>query len=270
MATKNLIIMSTDIVKSTGTTAALNRKEYDQFREKYNQLLIPLIERASGQVFKSLGDGYLVSFESSTNAVLTGLHIQEQLKTLISSFHLDERFATRIGLSSGDVNIEGNDRFGLPVILATRLQSIAEPFSTYFSESVFLTMNRNEVSYDDLGYISLKGLQEKIRVFKAHPLAQSSSIDTYAVLCTDIADLTSMLEKYDVKVWEQLLGKYDEIIFKHVLNNHGFFRFNVGDLYLITFKQSTNALAAALAIHQEFQELSEMLKRILVYCCLSN
>src|SRR5512136_2468099 len=147
MNTKNLAIMSTDIVGSTGTTAALKRKEYDAFRSKYEQLVKQLIENASGEIFKSLGDGYLASFESSTNAVLAGLNIQSQLKSSITTLLLDQRFATRIGISSGDVNIDQGDRFGVPVVLATRVQSIAEPFETYFTESVFLTMNRNEILY---------------------------------------------------------------------------------------------------------------------------
>lgn len=254
MNTKNLTIMSTDIVGSTGTTAALNRKDYDLFRTKYDQIMVPLIEKASGDIFKSLGDGYLASFESSTNAVLAGLNIQSQLNSMIKTLHLDQRFATRIGISSGDVVIEANDRFGVPVILAGRVQSIAEPLTTYITESVFLTMNRNEISYEDLGYISLKGFEDKTRVFKALPKGEDSLSEGLAVLCTDIRGGTGLAEGGYL---EQTLAAYDEVIFKQALTHNGFFRYNLGDIYLITFKKAVNALEAAVSMAQSFDELKQ-------------
>lgn len=168
MNTRNLAIMSTDIVGSIETMTRLNREEYHRLRSRYEQIVVPLITRGAGAVFKSLGDGYLASFESSTHAVLAGLAIQTQLRTLMGSLNTGQSCATRIGLSSGDVDIDAHDdKFGVPVVLATRVQSIAEAFATYLTESVFLTMNRNEVAVTDLGYISLKGLEDKVRVFRA-------------------------------------------------------------------------------------------------------
>jgi class 3 adenylate cyclase len=253
MKTKNLAIMSTDIVGSSGTTAALNRGAYEQFRSQYDQIVAPMIQRASGDLFKALGDGYLASFESSTNAVLAGLDIQAQLKSLIETLHLDHRYSTRIGIGSGDVTIEGTDRFGVPVIHAVRVQSIAEPSSTFITESVFLTMNRNEVHCQDLGYISLKGLEDKTRVFRVEPRAQAAAAEQMAVLCTDLAEFTSGVDD-GVNV-ERALAAYDEVIFKEALLHNGFFRYNLGDMYLITFKTAGDALDAAAAIFRHFWDL---------------
>lgn len=218
MATRNLAIMSTDIVGSTGTTAALNREDYDRFRARYDGILRPLVAQTSGEVFKAMGDGYLAAFHSSTDAVLAGLAIQAQLRALIEALHLDQRFATRIGISSGDVTLEPGDYFGLPVILATRVQSIAEVLTTYITESVYLTMNRNEVACAELGYVSLKGLAEKVRVFRVEARAEALPREDYAVLVTDIADFTLMAETSDHHAWaEEVLGRYDSIVFARAL-----------------------------------------------------
>lgn len=253
MNTKNLAIMSTDIVGSSGTTAALNRTDYEQFRGQYDRILTPLIQRASGEMFKALGDGYLASFESSTNAVLAGLDIQAQLKSLIATLHLDQRYSTRIGIGSGDVTIEGTDRFGVPVIHATRVQSIAEPSSTFITESVFLTMNRNEVSCEDLGYISLKGLEDKTRIFRVEPKERLGPAEGMAVLCTDIGSFTRSVERDDSDL-VALLATYDEVIFAQSLRRNGFVRYNLGDMYLITFKSAGDALKAATSILWQLQQ----------------
>jgi class 3 adenylate cyclase len=255
MNTKNLAIMSTDIVGSSGTTAALDRTDYERFRGQYDRIVAPLIRRMSGELFKALGDGYLASFESSTNAVLAGLDIQAQLKSLIATLHLDQRYSTRIGIGSGDVTIEGTDRFGMPVIQATRVQAIAEPSSTFITESVFLTMNRNEVFCEDLGYISLKGLEDRTRVFRVEPKGQSSPAEQVAVFCTDLAEFTSSVD--DGANVEHALAAYDEVIFKQALLHNGFFRYNVGDMYLITFKTAGDALRAAAAIFRHFWDLQD-------------
>src|SRR5207248_9964857 len=140
----------------------------------------------------------------------------------ITSLHLDERYSTRVGIGSGDVTIEGTDRFGVPVIHATRVQSIAEPSSTFITESVFLTMNRNEVVCEDLGYISLNGLEEKTRVFKVELKGKSAPSEEMAVLCTDIAMFTSSVDSGGDL--EGVLAVYDEVIFQEALRHNGFFR----------------------------------------------
>ena len=252
--TRTLTIMSTDLVSSTATTVALSRADFDQFRVRNDQIIPAVIASASGEIFKSLGDGYLASFESSTNAVLAGLRIQDQLRSLISTQHLDDRFTIRIGISSGDVAIDAGDRFGVPVILATRVQSIAPPGSVYMTESVALTMNRNEASQKDLGYISLKGFDEKMRVFEALPKGVHPASEDCAVLCTDIRAFTGDIDD-DVPQWQQVLALYDSIVFRRGLEHKGFFRYNVGDAYWITFAAARDALDAAIAMTKDLRPI---------------
>ena len=252
MHTKNLAIMCTDIVGSSATEAALNRSDSERFRSQYEEILRPIITRRSGELFKAMGDGYLAAFESSTNAVLAALDIQAQLKSFFSTYQLDHRFATRIGVASGDVTVTESDRFGVPVIHATRVQSIADTSSTFITESVFLTMNRNEVYCEDLGYISLKGLEDKTRVFRVESKGEYSTGEEVAVLCTDLTQFTvSVDNRLDL---DEVLAAYDEIVFREALSHNGFFRYNLGDMYLITFKSAADALDAAAAMLESWNE----------------
>ena len=252
--TRNFTIMSTDIVGSTGTTRTLARADYDAFRRRYDQIVKPLAAAGSGTIVKGLGDGYLVTYESATEAVLAAIAIQDQLRSMIATLQLTERCATRIGLSAGDVTVEDGDVFGMPVILATRVQSIAEHLTAYLTESVYLAMNRSEVACHDLGYISLKGLDEKVRVFRAERRLASPGAEDYAVLATDIGGFTSLVDRSD-DVWATVLEVYDAVIFRHALAHRGFFRYNVGDSFRITFQRASDALDAARAIATELDRM---------------
>ena len=120
------------------------------------------------------------------------------------------------------------------------------------TESVALTMNRNEASQKDLGYISLKGFDEKMRVFEALPKGDHSGSEDCAVLCTDIRAFTGDIDD-DVPQWQQVLALYDSIVFRHGLEHKGFFRYNVGDAYWITFATAWDALNAAIAMAKDLR-----------------
>ena len=76
----------------------------------------PLVVKHEGQWLKEIGDGLLLSFPSSLNAVECAVQIQENFN--------DSNFKIRIGIHQGDVIIEGNDIFGDGVNLASRIEPL--------------------------------------------------------------------------------------------------------------------------------------------------
>jgi len=62
-----------------------------------------------------------------------------------SNVDKDKQMEIRIGINSGEVNIKGEDYFGEPVNIASRIESISEPNEVYFSDSVYLSMNFNNI-----------------------------------------------------------------------------------------------------------------------------
>jgi len=69
-------------------------------------------------------------------------------------------------VNAGDVRIEGGDVFGEAVNIAARIEGKAGAGEIYFSESVFLSMTRSEVPSEEVGYTELKGISEKIRLYR--------------------------------------------------------------------------------------------------------
>lgn len=172
MATRNLAIMFTDIQGFTARTSSATREGIHDLLDAHEKVLHPVFTSFRGNVVKTIGDAFLVWFESPTDAVLCGLTIQEVLRQRNESVSEGERLNVRVAINAGDVELRqdpatGNqDIFGEPVNLAARLEGITEAGEVWFTEAVWLTMNRAEAPSTEIGERSFKGIPNPVRVYK--------------------------------------------------------------------------------------------------------
>jgi adenylate cyclase len=76
----------------------------------------------------------------------------------------------RIGINLGDVIIEGDDIYGDGVNIAARLEPLAEPGGICISSIVHESIgNRMDVRFQDGGEISVKNIDQPIRIWSWHP-----------------------------------------------------------------------------------------------------
>ena len=167
MKARNLAVMLTDIKGFTDKTSRRSRAQIKELLAKHNELVLPVIEKYRGHVVKTIGDAFLVTFESSTDAVLCGTSIQEALLTFNKGKEHDDRIDIRIAINAGEVSIaDDGDIFGDAVNITSRIEGIAEAGEVFFTESVYLSMNKNEVPSSEIGYRQFKGISDKIKVYK--------------------------------------------------------------------------------------------------------
>lgn len=166
MNTKHLTIMFTDMKGFTERTSGHSRRQLDYLLEMQDDLVKPAIRQFDGTIVKTIGDAFLVAFESPTDAVLCGMKIQENVINHNARAASSDQFDIRIAINSGEVNVRENDIFGEAVNIASRIESIAEPNEVYFTEAVYLAMNRNEIPTAEVGYRRLKGIPEEIKIYK--------------------------------------------------------------------------------------------------------
>ncbi len=79
MEHRNLSIMFTDMKGFTLRTSSQSRDETLQMIKRHKEILLPVITGRGGKLIKTIGDAFLVVFESPTDAVLAGLALQETL-----------------------------------------------------------------------------------------------------------------------------------------------------------------------------------------------
>lgn len=122
--------------------------------------------RFSGRVVKSTGDGFLMCFDSSVEAVKCAMDIQAAMSVRTG----EGLFRHRIGVHLGDVLLTQDDAYGDGVNVASRLQSAAVAGTVWISQTVFDTI-RGKVACRCAfeGEKGFKGLAAKIQVWSVGP-----------------------------------------------------------------------------------------------------
>jgi adenylate cyclase len=136
-----------------GTLCALR-----QFRQ---ELLIPAVSGHNGDIIKSMGDGWLIEFDSVVNAVNCATHVQEKLSG-------NDIIKLRIGIHIGDIVHEDEDIYGDGVNIAARLQEIVTPGNIALSGTARAFLDSRLASnLHDTGEKKLKNIADPVRVFSS-------------------------------------------------------------------------------------------------------
>lgn len=163
--TKTLTIMFVDLVGYTRRTSVTTRDKFVETFKIYQELIGNVFKDFHGHIVKEIGDAYMVTFESPTNAVLCGVYLQNTISEHNKKAHHSDKLKIKVAINSGEVHVSEKDVYGDPVNVAARLEKAVPPGKIYFTESVFLSMNRNEVSIGFIGPKRFKGISHPIRTY---------------------------------------------------------------------------------------------------------
>ncbi len=167
MATRNVAIMFTDIKGYTARVSEGTRNDLTHLRAVHDRLLTPVFEHFEGRIVQTLGDAFLVYFLSPTDAVMCGIAIQEVLRKHNLRAGESEKMDIRVAINSGEVEITDEGVMGEAVNLAARVESIAEAGEVWFTEAVYLAMNRTEAPSSQVGERTFKGIPYPVRVYRS-------------------------------------------------------------------------------------------------------
>jgi adenylate cyclase len=133
------------------------------------ELFEPKTKHYRGRTFKITGDGALVEFKSAIDAVNSAVDIQRMLAEREAGVAEDRRIRLRIGISLGDVIVEGSDLYGNGVNVAARMESLAEPGGICISGNVHEQV-RGAVglAFDDLGEQKVKNIPDPVHAYSMH------------------------------------------------------------------------------------------------------
>jgi adenylate cyclase len=145
----------------TGTLARL--------RALRSKVFDPATHRFDGRIFKTTGDGALAEFGSAVDAVQCAVEIQRALAERNADLPEHARIILRIGISLGDVIVEGDDLYGNGVNVAARMEGLAEPGAICVSGNVHEHMgNALDVTFEDLGEQAVKNMDRPVRSYRVH------------------------------------------------------------------------------------------------------
>jgi class 3 adenylate cyclase len=152
-------VMFTDIVESTKRAAQLGDRQWRSLVDDHDRMVREQLTRFRGCAIKTLGDGFLATFDGPARAVRCASSIVES----VYSLGID----VRIGIHTGEVELKGNDIGGIAVNIAARVAGIAGPGSTLVSSTVRDLVAGSGLRFEDRGRHALKGLPEDVHVYAA-------------------------------------------------------------------------------------------------------
>jgi TolB-like protein/class 3 adenylate cyclase len=126
----------------------------------------PIVAGLGGRIVKTMGDGLLLEFPSVVAAVECAIAIQKLMAERNADAPEAKRIVYRIGVSLGDVLVEGDDILGDGVNIAARLEGICEPGQVLISSTAYdHVRGKIEAEFVDLGEKDLKNIARPVRIY---------------------------------------------------------------------------------------------------------
>ncbi len=181
---KQVTIMFCDLVDFTSIAEKLDPEEIYPIIDKVQEILIHKVHEYEGVVNKMIGDGIMALFgapialeDAPQRAIRSALSIHREITKFSETLKKQEvvipLLRMRIGIHTGPVVVGtiGNDlrveftAVGNTVNLASRMESLAEPGSTYVSEDTF-ALTEGFFRFEFQGEKQIKGMSDPISVYR--------------------------------------------------------------------------------------------------------
>ena len=111
--------MFSDIEDSTVLTERLGDQAWQELLRKHNALIREQLQAHDGYEVKTMGDGFMVAFQSAKKGLDCAIAIQRAFADHNAAD--GEHVKVRIGLHAGEAIKDGDDFYGKNVILASRV-----------------------------------------------------------------------------------------------------------------------------------------------------
>jgi adenylate cyclase len=135
--------------------------------EAHNRTLRPVFARFHGREVKTIGDAFLIEFDSALDAVRCAMEMQEQLEKASIPSGWDRPVQIRIGIHVGDVVESNGDVFGDAVNIASRIEPLATPGGICLSQQVFDQVeNKISATFVKLPPVELKNIRAPTGVYR--------------------------------------------------------------------------------------------------------
>ncbi len=154
-------VMFTDIVGSTERAAELGDARWRELLAAHHAAVRRELTRCRGREVKTLGDGYLATFDGPARAIRCGWAIAEAARSL--------GLEVRIGLHCGEVELMEEDVGGIAVHVAARVGALAAPGEVLVSSTVKDLVAGSGIEFVDQGAKHLRGIPDERHLFAAVP-----------------------------------------------------------------------------------------------------
>jgi pimeloyl-ACP methyl ester carboxylesterase len=154
-------VLFTDIVDSTKTASELGDREWRRVLEEHYELVRGALDRWRGHEVKSIGDGFLATFDGPARGVRCAREIVDSSRS--AGVHV------RAGLHTGECEAVGDDIGGIAVHIAARVSGLAGPDEVLTSRTVRDLVAGSGIEFEARGRHTLKGVPDEWDVLEVVP-----------------------------------------------------------------------------------------------------
>jgi class 3 adenylate cyclase len=152
-----MTVLFTDIVASTEQQARVGRREWSRLTDHHEAMVRATLSRQRGHEVKTIGDGFLVTFDATGRALRCAAEILRGAQ--------DIGLELRAGVHTGEVEVRGDDIAGLAVTIAKRVCDLAGPGEVLVSHAVTGVAAGSNIEFVDRGEHQLKGVPGTWRLY---------------------------------------------------------------------------------------------------------
>jgi len=146
-----MTILFTDIVDATGHAARMGDARWRDLLSAHDAAIRREVERYGGREVKTLGDGYIASFEGPPSDAL------RCARTVVSAVR-GLGIEIRAGLHTGECELIGGDVGGMAVHIASRVCDMAGPEEILMSGTTYGTVVGSGLEFEMRGAHELRGV----------------------------------------------------------------------------------------------------------------
>jgi class 3 adenylate cyclase len=143
-------VLFTDIAGSTERAAALGDRRWRELLERHQTLVRDRLSAYGGREVKTMGDGFLATFDGPAKAIRCASAIAERSSS--------EGVEIRAGVHTGECELIGEDVAGMAVHIGARVAAQAEPGEVLVSSTVKDLVVGSGIEFADRGSHELKGV----------------------------------------------------------------------------------------------------------------
>jgi TolB-like protein/class 3 adenylate cyclase/Tfp pilus assembly protein PilF len=169
-------ILAADVVGYSRLMEADEADTLARLKSTRENLIDPKIAAHKGRIVKLMGDGALIEFSSVVDAVGCAVEIQRAMTECNAELPGERQLEFRIGVTLGDVIVEGQDIYGDGVNVAARLEKLADPGGVLISGIAFDQVERKlDLEFEFLGEHQLKNIEKSVRLYRVGLRARTAS-----------------------------------------------------------------------------------------------
>ena len=167
LSRKLAVILHADVVGSTSLVQKNETLAHERIQTAFHQFSETI--KSYGGITRELrGDALVAEFDRTSDAVAAALAFQVSNGELNATLDDGIQPQMRMGISLGEVVIADNTITGAGVVLAQRLEQLADSGGVVVQGSVSETVpTRMPFNFESMGEQTLKGFEEPVRAFAA-------------------------------------------------------------------------------------------------------